>query len=47
MVESVIAQFGKLDILVHTVRGFTGGQSIAETDDANFQRMFDLAHSAV
>jgi NAD(P)-dependent dehydrogenase (short-subunit alcohol dehydrogenase family) len=42
MVDSVIARFGRLDIVVHTVGGFAGGQSIAETDDATFQRMFDL-----
>ena len=32
----------KLDILAHTVGGFAGGQSIADTDDATFQRMFDI-----
>ncbi|MGC2477228.1 MAG: SDR family NAD(P)-dependent oxidoreductase, partial [Candidatus Sulfotelmatobacter sp.] len=31
-----------LDVLAHTVGGFAGGQSIAETDDVTFQRMFDL-----
>jgi len=41
-VERVMARFGKLDVVVHTVGGFAGGQSIAETDDATFQRMFDL-----
>ena len=42
MVEAVVARFGRLDVLAHTVGGFAGGQSIAETDDATFQRMFDL-----
>jgi len=42
IVDSVIARFGRLDVVVHTVGGFAGGQSIAETDDATFQRMFDL-----
>ena len=42
VVDSVIARFGRLDILVHTVGGFAGGQSVAETDDATFDRMFDL-----
>jgi NAD(P)-dependent dehydrogenase (short-subunit alcohol dehydrogenase family) len=42
MVDSVIAQFGKLDVVAHTVGGFAGGQSIAETDDATFQHMFDV-----
>ncbi len=40
--ESVLARFGRIDVLVHTVGGFAGGPSIAETDDATFQRMFDL-----
>ena len=38
---SVIARCGKIDVLAHLVGGFTGGQSIAETDDATWQRMFD------
>ena len=42
IVDSVVARFGRLDVVVHTVGGFAGGQSIAETDDATFQRMFDL-----
>jgi NAD(P)-dependent dehydrogenase (short-subunit alcohol dehydrogenase family) len=42
LVDQVVARFGKLDALAHTVGGFAGGQSIADTDDATFQRMFDL-----
>jgi len=42
MVASVVARFGRIDVLAHTVVGFAGGKSIAETDDATFQRMFDL-----
>ena len=42
MVDNVVARFGRLDVAVHTVGGFAGGQSIAETDDATFRRMFDL-----
>ena len=41
LVDQVVARFGKLDVLAHTVGGFAGGQSIAETDDATFQRMLD------
>lgn len=41
-VSSVVDRFGRLDIVVHTVGGFAGGQSIAETDDATFQRMLDV-----
>lgn len=42
LVEQTVARFGKLDVLAHTVGGFAGGQSVAETDDATFQRMFDV-----
>ena len=42
LVDQVVARFGKLDALAHTVGGFAGGQSIVDTDDATFQRMFDL-----
>lgn len=42
LVDQVVARFRKLDVLAHTVGGFAGGQSIADTDDAIFQRMFDL-----
>jgi NAD(P)-dependent dehydrogenase (short-subunit alcohol dehydrogenase family) len=41
LVDQIIAGFGKLDVLAHTVGGFAGGQNIADTDDATFQRMFD------
>lgn len=39
---TVIARFGKIDVLAHLVGGFAGGQTIADTDDASFQRMFDM-----
>jgi NAD(P)-dependent dehydrogenase (short-subunit alcohol dehydrogenase family) len=41
-VETVLAHFGTIDVLVHTVGGFAGGQSVAEMDDATFQRMFEI-----
>jgi len=41
-VDSVVAKFKKIDVLVHTVGGFSGGQPVADTDDATFQRMFEL-----
>jgi NAD(P)-dependent dehydrogenase (short-subunit alcohol dehydrogenase family) len=41
-VETTIAHFGKIDVLAHLVGGFAGGQAVAETDDATFQRMFDM-----
>jgi len=37
-----VARFRKLDVLAHTVGGFLGGQSIVDTDDLTFERMFDL-----
>ncbi len=42
LVDTVVARFGRVDVLAHTVGGFAGGQSLADTDDATFQRMFDL-----
>jgi NAD(P)-dependent dehydrogenase (short-subunit alcohol dehydrogenase family) len=41
-VEGIAARFGRLDILAHLVGGFAGGKTIAETDNATFQRMLDL-----
>lgn len=40
--DAVIARFGKIDVLAHLIGGFAGGQTVAETDDATFQRMFDM-----
>lgn len=42
VIDSVVSRFGRIDILVHTVGGFAGGQTLAETDDATFQHMFDI-----
>jgi NAD(P)-dependent dehydrogenase (short-subunit alcohol dehydrogenase family) len=47
LVDQLVARFQKLDVLAHTVGGFAGGSSIADTDDATFQRMFDLNLNAV
>jgi len=47
LVERVVARFGKLDVLAHTVGGFAGGQSIAGTDDATFQLMLNLNLNSV
>ncbi len=47
LVNEVASRFGKLDVLAHTVGGFAGGQSIADTDDATFQRMFDMNLNSV
>lgn len=42
LVQQAVARFGTIHVLAHTVGGFAGGQSVAETDDATFQQMFDL-----
>jgi NAD(P)-dependent dehydrogenase (short-subunit alcohol dehydrogenase family) len=42
LVEQVMARFGKLDILVHTVGGFAGGQSVVDTDDSTMRQMLDV-----
>jgi NAD(P)-dependent dehydrogenase (short-subunit alcohol dehydrogenase family) len=42
MVESILAQHGRVDIVAHTVGGFAGGHSIAETDDAMFLGMLEV-----
>jgi len=41
-VDTALAHFGKMDLLAHLVGGFTGGQTIADTDDATFKRMLDM-----
>src|SRR6266849_8316552 len=41
-VESIASRFGRLDVLVHVVGGFAGGQTVAETDDATWERMREL-----
>jgi NAD(P)-dependent dehydrogenase (short-subunit alcohol dehydrogenase family) len=40
-VDSVFARSGKIDVLAHLVGSFAGGQTVAETDDTTWQRMFD------
>jgi NAD(P)-dependent dehydrogenase (short-subunit alcohol dehydrogenase family) len=42
VVDAAVARWGKLDILAHLVGGFSGGKRVDETDDATWQRMFDL-----
>jgi NAD(P)-dependent dehydrogenase (short-subunit alcohol dehydrogenase family) len=38
----IMTRFGRIDILVHTMGGFAGGKSVAETDDATLDAMLDL-----
>lgn len=40
--DTVIARFCGIDVLAHLVGGYAGGHTVADTDDATFQRMFDL-----
>lgn len=42
LVDQVVREFGKLDILVNLVGGFWGGKPIAETSLDEWQSMFDL-----
>lgn len=42
LVDQVLSRFQAIDVLAHTVGGFAGGHTIAETDDATFQGMFDI-----
>jgi NAD(P)-dependent dehydrogenase (short-subunit alcohol dehydrogenase family) len=44
--DAVLAQFGRIDALVHVMGGFAGGKSVAETDDATFEKMLDLNYRA-
>ena len=41
-IASVIGRFGKLDVLVHVLGGFAGGQTVVQTDDATWEQMRDL-----
>jgi NAD(P)-dependent dehydrogenase (short-subunit alcohol dehydrogenase family) len=47
LVNQVTSRFGRLDVLAHTVGGFAGGSSVADTDDATFQRMMDVNLNSV
>jgi len=40
--DVMITRLGRIDVLAHLVGGFAGGQTVADTDDATFQRMFDM-----
>lgn len=47
LVSQVIEKTGRLDILVHTVGGFAGGQTIVDTSDATFAHMLDINLNSV
>lgn len=40
--EEITSRLGRVDALVHLVGGYAGGKSVAETDDATWERMRDL-----
>ncbi|MBM3804797.1 MAG: SDR family NAD(P)-dependent oxidoreductase [Acidimicrobiia bacterium] len=42
LVEQVIARLGKIDVLVHVLGGYAGGESIESTDDATWDKMMNL-----
>ena len=46
LTDEIVARFGRVDALVHVMGGFAGGQSVAETDDATFEKMLDLNYRA-
>jgi NAD(P)-dependent dehydrogenase (short-subunit alcohol dehydrogenase family) len=41
-VDSIPAAHGGLDVLVHVLGGFAGGQTVAEMDDSTWEEMRDL-----
>ena len=42
LIRSIVEEFGKIDILIHTVGGFAGEKSISETANDVFERMLTL-----
>ena len=42
MAAAVIAKWEKIDVLVHLVGAFAGGQSVADTDDATLEQMLEV-----
>jgi len=41
-IESIVLRLGRLDVLVHVLGGFAGGQTVAETDDSIWEQMQGL-----
>ncbi len=46
LASDVVAQFARIDALVHVMGSFAGGKSVADTDDATIERMLDLNYRA-
>jgi NAD(P)-dependent dehydrogenase (short-subunit alcohol dehydrogenase family) len=42
LVRETVNRFGRIDVLVHTVGGYRGGQPVHETDWETWQFLFDL-----
>ena len=38
----IMTRFGRLDVVVHVMGGFSGGKSVAETDDETLDKMLQL-----
>src|SRR5438477_9295950 len=47
LVAQITSRFGKLDVLAHTIGGFAGGKSVADTDDATLQKMMEINLNSV
>ena len=47
LIDEILTRFGRLDVLAHTVGGFSGGHLIQDTDDETFSRMLDLNLNSV
>src|SRR5437868_12377714 len=41
-ISSVIDRYHRLDVLVHLLGAFTGGKSVADTDDGTWEQMQNL-----
>src|SRR4051794_33585971 len=46
LAADVVARFGRIDVLAHVMGGFAGGQSVADTSDATFEKMIDMNYRA-
>jgi NAD(P)-dependent dehydrogenase (short-subunit alcohol dehydrogenase family) len=42
LAQTALSRFPRVDALVHLMGGFAGGQSVADTEAAVFERMLDL-----
>jgi NAD(P)-dependent dehydrogenase (short-subunit alcohol dehydrogenase family) len=40
--DDIVAQLGRIDVLVHAVGGSAGSKSVADTDDDTLDKMLDL-----